>query len=151
MHARKDSRKQCECIDEKGTGHAFAAFLNMQLASTALCVCSCCLLTLCVFACFSSSREDKENSKTCRQIWYEKHFTPLFMEIYSSSQCKPRCCQEMLSQAFWPHNFIPGPCEEYFYDYCSPQSYHTYKQNQDLDKTSHSDPWCCLFNINSNY
>ncbi len=65
--------------------------------------------SVCVFAYFSSSREDKENSLTCRQIWYEKHFTPLFMEIYSNRQCKPHCCQEMLSQAFWPNKFHPGP------------------------------------------
>lgn len=41
-----NTHTQCKCRDEKGTSHAFAAFLNMQFASTALCVCSCCLLAL---------------------------------------------------------------------------------------------------------
>ncbi len=52
-----------ECIDERGRGHAFAAFLNMQLASTpGLCVCSCCLLTLCACLHVFLAQEDKENS-----------------------------------------------------------------------------------------
>lgn len=64
MHARKDTRKQCECIDEKGTGYAFAAFLNIQLASTALCVCSCCLLTLC--ACLHVFLAQERTRKTAK-------------------------------------------------------------------------------------
>jgi len=46
MQIKHNTHAQCECRDEKGTSHAFAAFLNMQFASTSLCVCSCCLLTL---------------------------------------------------------------------------------------------------------
>ncbi len=108
-----------ECIDERGRGHAFAAFLNMQLASTpALCVCSCCLLTLC--AClhiFVAQERTRKTAKLADKYGMKNISRPCLWKCIPIGSVSHTVVRKCCPKPSDPINFIPGPCEEYFYYY----------------------------------
>ncbi len=133
-----------ECIDERGRGHAFAAFLNMQLASTpGLCVCSCCLLTLC--AClhvFLAQERTRKTAKLADKYGMKNISRPClwkYIPVGSVSHTVVRkCCPKPSDPTISSRAHVRSTSTTT--TTTTTQTYHTYKQDQDLDKTSHSDP-----------